>query len=351
MANVTNRNFPGGSRERVSRAGNNVRLRRATLDDLLVIDTWRAAHRQVLNTFQAILRKRTRNTNIVVAQRHKRKRTIFDKLQRFPRMQLGRMDDVAGCRLIFSNIVDLVEFRDNLHKAHFNHRLKNDKDKYDYIAHPKVTGYRGIHDIYEYDVRSDAGRDLKGLLIELQYRTIHQHAWATTVEVVGYVTDNQPKFEQGDRRFQEILALASEIISRAFENLSSSMPEIDNTDLVQEFTRLDAELNFMRMLRGLNVADRHISDNKNVILIFSDEPEGLEIKTFPDATTALRTLFELERANPGKDIVLVRGDSPEDVREAFKNYFSDAREFIMFIDEGCQKLMDHRTINFVWKNS
>jgi putative GTP pyrophosphokinase len=88
--------FPGGSKSRVNRAGNNVRSNTATLEDLKVIEEWRAAHRGVLNTFQAILRTRTRGTNITVAQRHKRKNTIFDKLQRLPDMQLARMDDVAG---------------------------------------------------------------------------------------------------------------------------------------------------------------------------------------------------------------------------------------------------------------
>src|SRR5665647_748836 len=90
--------YPGGSKSRVNRAGDNVRNNKATQEDLKVIEEWRAAHRCVLNTFQAILRTRTKGTNVTVAQRHKRKNTIFDKLQRLPDMQLARMDDVAGCR-------------------------------------------------------------------------------------------------------------------------------------------------------------------------------------------------------------------------------------------------------------
>jgi len=88
--------FSGGSKSRVNKAGVNVRNNTATPEDLHVIDDWRSAHRAVLNTFQASLRNRTRGINIVVAQRHKRKSTIIDKLDRFPDMQLARMDDVAG---------------------------------------------------------------------------------------------------------------------------------------------------------------------------------------------------------------------------------------------------------------
>lgn len=138
---VTEATFPGGSKSRVNRAGESIRQGTATTDDLFVIEDWRAAHRGVLNTFQAILRNRTRGTKVSVAQRHKRKMTIFDKLMRLPGMQLARMDDVAGCRLIFRSIKDLQAFRSKFHKARFNHKLRNDPDKYDYIRKPKRTGY------------------------------------------------------------------------------------------------------------------------------------------------------------------------------------------------------------------
>lgn len=140
---MTEPTFPGGSKSRVSRAGASIRQGAATVDDLSVIEEWRAAHRGVLNTFQAILRNRTHGTKVSVAQRHKRKMTIFDKLMRLPGMQLARMDDVAGCRLIFRSIKDMQAFRSTFHKARFNHKLRNEPDKYNYIKKPKQTGYRG----------------------------------------------------------------------------------------------------------------------------------------------------------------------------------------------------------------
>ena len=126
--------FPGGSKSRVNRAGARVRGGTATSADFTVVDEWRAAHRAVLNTFQALLRGRTRSTGIVVAQRHKRKRTIFDKLQRLPKMELSRMDDVAGCRLIFPDLETLHAFRSDFHEARFHHKLRNEVGKYDYIG-------------------------------------------------------------------------------------------------------------------------------------------------------------------------------------------------------------------------
>ncbi|MDR0788260.1 MAG: RelA/SpoT domain-containing protein [Gemmatimonadota bacterium] len=332
--------FPGGSKKRVTRAGDAVRSGTPSPDDLAVIEEWRAAHRPVLNTFQAILRGRLRGRNVIVAQRHKRKNTIFDKLTRLPGMQLARMDDVAGCRLIFRNIKDLSRFRKEFHNAPFNHKMRNDPDKYDYIVCPKRTGYRGIHDVYEYDVKSNSGRALKGLYIEIQYRTLVQHAWATAVEVVGFITESQPKFEKGDGRYHQAMAYASEILARAHERLNGPFPELTDRILLQEFLALDRELGLMQTLRGLNQAKREISAKKNSILIFNSNGQ-LEVRSFRDATDALRELFELEKAMPESDIVLVRADSSEDVRTAFRNYFNDAQEFVRLMDSACAKLSGH----------
>lgn len=331
------RRYPGGSKKRVTRAGDAIRSGTATPDDIAVIEEWRAAHRGVLNTFQAVLRTRTRGKKITVAQRHKRKNTIFNKLQRLPGMQLARMDDVAGCRLIFKNIKELEEFRANFHKARFNHKLRNDPEKYNYIKNPKSTGYRGIHDVYEYDVRSDAGKDLAGLYIEIQYRTLVQHAWATAVEVIGFITESQPKFQKGDNRYGTAMTLASEILARTHEGRKGPLPDISDTDLLASFLSIDEELALVQTLRGLTQAKTDIAGKRNTILNFSEDA-SLEVKSFRDATEALRVLFELEKKFPNNDIVLVRADTSDDVRLAFKNYFSDATEFIRLIETGCTKI-------------
>ncbi len=337
MSIASSSSFPGGSKSRVNQAGENIRNNCYTSEDVLAVEEWRAAHRAVLNTFQAILRNRTRTSDVVVAQRHKRRSTIFGKLDRYPDMQLSRMDDVAGCRLIFPDIDALYRFREDFHKAHFRHKRRNAVDKYDYIKSPKNTGYRGIHDVYVYDVNSPNGRHLKGLMVEVQYRTRMQHAWATAVEVIGFITESQPKFQEGDTRYQVAMALASEIMARAYENAAGPYPEKDAHELVNEFLVLDGELKLMNTLRNLNTADQTVSANRNTILIFSESGE-LEVKTYRDAPEALRALFQLEKDRPGKDIVLVRADTSEDVRFAFKNYFSDAQDFIDLVEKGCQTL-------------
>ncbi|MAI41393.1 MAG: (p)ppGpp synthetase [Gammaproteobacteria bacterium] len=336
---VSGQAFPGGSKSRVNRAGQRVREGSANTEDLQVIDEWRAAHRAVLNTFKANLRRYGTGKDIIFGQRHKRKRTIFNKLERFPSMNLARMDDVAGCRLIFKSINELYSFREHFHKARFKHKRRNtdNKDKYDYIKYPKESGYRGVHDVYEYDVNSSVGRPLKGLYVEIQYRTLVQHAWATTIEVIGFITESQPKFQHGDTRYESVMKMASEILARAHEKMKGPLPELDDRDLVTNFIAAEKELGLLHMLRGLNSADKIISAKRNAILIIS-EGKPLEVRQYRDATDALRALFEFEKEMPDRDIVLVRADTSEDVRLAFKNYFSDASDFLRLIGRGCERL-------------
>lgn len=300
-------------------------------EDLWVIDEWRAAHRPVLNTFQALLRNRTRGKGITVAQRHKRRKTIFDKLDRQKKMALARMDDVAGCRLIFRNVSALNSFREELHRARFGHKLRNDVDKYDYIKSPKDTGYRGIHDVYEYDVRSEQGKPLTGLYVEIQYRTLVQHAWATTVELIGFVTQSQPKFQRGDKRYELAMSYASEMLARAFESAKGPHPDLPDREVVRRFSALDRELGLIRMLRGLSAVKKAVNEKRNAILVFRPDGE-LEVRSYRDAPDALAALFELEKEHPDYDPVLVRADTSEGIRVAFRNYFSDASDFLRMIN-------------------
>lgn len=262
-------------------------------------------------------------------------------------MNLSRMDDVAGCRLIFPNVQELYKFRENFHKARFRHKRRNTTDKYDYIKSTKHTGYRGIHDIYEYDVNSDVGRPLAGLYVEIQYRTLIQHAWATANEVIGLITESQPKFQKGEKSLLDAMALASEILARAHESMKGCFPDLTDRDLVEKFLTVEKEIGLLEKLRGLHAEAEAETDKKNTILIFSDG-EPLQYKAFHNAPDALRELFRLENAHPQWDIVLVRADSSTEVRIAFKNYFSDARDFIELVDSGCTKLTKTKEIADVY---
>lgn len=328
--------FPGGSKTRVNAAGDAIRTGTATTEDLQVIEEWRAAHSNVINTFQALLRNRAKDFGAKVIQRHKRRITIFDKLRRQPGMSLARMDDVAGCRVICPDIETLYAFRSSMHTARFEHVLKSDLDKYEYIKNPKSDGYRGIHDVYEYNVSSIEGKHLRGLRIEIQYRTEVQNAWSTTNEIIAHITKggSEPKFHRGDPRYVDAMALASEILARSFEGCPGPYSKLEPQEVVELFNKLDADLNLSLKLAGLQVAMKGASGEHGTEFILFREGTQLELLGFNTPGEALEKLFDLEKTQPAADVVYVPSSTSEEIRSTYKNYYDDSRDFLRWLVEG-----------------
>lgn len=305
-----------------------------------VIEEWRAAHSSVINTFQALLRNRAKEYGARVIQRHKRKATIFDKLNRQNGMDLARMDDVAGCRVICPDVQTLYAFREAMHRARFDHVLKTGGNKYDYIKAPKSDGYRGIHDVYEYNVGSDEGRHLRGLRIELQYRTEVQNAWATTNEIIAHLTKgaSEPKYHRGDPRYLDLMALASEVLARSFEQCTGPHGQLEHSEVVELYEKLENELSFRFKLAGLGVALKGDFGNQGPEFILFREDGQLELFGFETQEEALEKLFELEKSRPSADVVYVPSSTTDEIRSTYKNYYDDTRDFLSWVAEGASHL-------------
>lgn len=116
---------------------------------LAVINNWRSSHSFPLNTFQLTLRKKGRKLErgVIVAQRIKRLELIHGKLVRQPSMRMSQMQDIAGCRAVFKNMVNVRRLVQRYKTSKFIHVFKGEKD---YITDPKSDGYRCHHLVYEY---------------------------------------------------------------------------------------------------------------------------------------------------------------------------------------------------------
>ncbi|MCA3562760.1 MAG: RelA/SpoT domain-containing protein [Methylocystis sp.] len=332
---MISRTIPWGSKGVLNRIGEKLRSDQAlSIEEIMAFNSWRGNHSHVMNGFQAMLRARTRGTEIVVAQRHKRRLTIIDKLNREPQMQLARMDDIAGIRLIFEDIKDLYDFRSNFLRSRHRHLRKSKNDKYDYIKRAKFTGYRGVHDIYSYFSQSLDSSVANGLMIEIQYRTKIQHAWATANEIVTMTTQHRTKFAVGDERYLEFFKIVSEIFARAFENTRGCLAEIDNSDLIKRFKEIDNEINLVRFLNNLPVVYRNIDFKNSAVLQFTKE--NLIVHKIPLFANAQDTYFKIEKEYPDDDIVLVLSETFDQIRSAYRNYFSDSKEFNQLLNRGLE---------------
>lgn len=342
---------PPNSKNSVKRAGKAFQSGTHTDADIDLIDTWRASHGYVINTFQIWLRRKIqkKSINVEFAQRLKRRNTVLDKLTRqktdgTPLIRdVTSMHDFAGCRLIFDNIADLDSFREALHSPesmrNVEHILRHDLTKYDYIDHPRASGYRGIHDVFKHIPRSHrrsdgAARPWDGLMVEIQYRTRAQHAWATAVEISDLLDNERTKFDAASGRRGEFFAIASELIARTHENKQKSFSEHSIENLVDEIEKLESELGIMQrlgLLRQFEEEDKLQTHNVLNIYRTGDGFLKLDVLPYKTATEAIEKASTLESDVDSINAVYVRASNPRQLRSAYRNYFNDPIDFVSLL--------------------
>ena len=171
------------------------------LDDIGTVDRWRQSHAEPLAWVTESLARRIEPvaTQVVVAQRLKRMPQIIRKLARYETMKLDQMQDLGGCRTIFGSL-DEVDEAARLIKSFGSHRWQIQQTS-DYRKDGRSdTGYRALHLVVTRTNRS----------IEIQLRTMRQHAWAEAVERVDALTDHHVKEGRAPDDFKEYFFLASD---------------------------------------------------------------------------------------------------------------------------------------------
>lgn len=345
---------PPSSKSAVRRAGQSISDGTATDLDFVLVDKWRSSHGYVINTFQAWLKGHINKQLYYVefAQRLKRRNTVIGKLKRFKAdgkpliSDVSTMHDFAGCRMIFDNLEDLISFRSYIHSPstmrNVEHELRHkaEPDKYNYIEKPKFTGYRGIHDVYRHfprgTIRKQQKKPWDGLLVEIQYRTRAQHAWATAVEISDLIDGEQTKFELDQSERGAFFAIASEIIARQYEGIERRFLDQTNAELRESLQKIEDKLGILRRLKVLKqFEDEELLQKHNVLNIYRDDlgkPE-LEVIPFNSAAEAIERASELEDSSSSLNAVYVRSDNPKQLRSAYRNYFYDPIDFVKIIQE------------------
>jgi ppGpp synthetase/RelA/SpoT-type nucleotidyltranferase len=259
------------------------------------------------------------------------------------------MHDFAGCRMIFDNIEELETFRTYMHSnkvtRNVKHTLRHNPEKYNYITSPKSTGYRGIHDVYKHfprgTQRNEANKPWNGLLVEVQYRTRAQHAWATAVEISDLLDQEHTKFELEQSQRGRFFAIASEIIARRHENLERAYLGTSLEELQTELQKIENQLGVLQRLEALKQFEDANKLKKHNVLNIIRKHDGslhLDVLAFPTATTAIKKATELESSPESVNAVYVRSDKPNQLRSAYRNYFNDPVDFVRIIkDDGYLK--------------
>lgn len=302
---------------------------------LNTLSDWRGLFAFPLNTFRAALRSECLNLecrNAIVACRLKRTPSIVAKLRRFPEMQLGRMQDIGGLRVIVDSVEEVYKVWEGLQASRMKHEAII--PPHDYIKAPKPDGYRSLHQVYRYQSKDHP--ELCGIKVEIQIRTQLQHAWATAVETLGVIEHESFKTGEGDGEYKRFFKLASALIS-----LHEDCPVLDEyrgkskDDLIEEFKFVEKKLGVFGKLTGVAVAAKHIlSPNTECAdyQVMMLDPRAGTLSLTPFSKEQIRTAEKfytfLEATEKDKLVVLVSVGNLKGLKKAYPNYFLDTKLFI-----------------------
>jgi ppGpp synthetase/RelA/SpoT-type nucleotidyltranferase len=298
---------------------------------LEVLNNWRSSHAYPLQVISSNLR--LRNQNAIVVQRLKRLESIIGKLERFPDMNLYRMQDLGGCRVIVDTIEQVYDTLNKYKNSRIRHILKREND---YIQNPKTSGYRSYHMVYQF--QSDKKETYnKNMLIEIQFRTKLQHMWATAVEMMGIYTKSQLKASLGNEDILRFFVLVSSVFATMENTPVAPNTSDDLYELILEIKEIDNRLNIVSRLSALSVAINHVNKNANLkkngyyVLQLNYGKKLLRVNSFSKSQVELATYVynKIEGLNnPDLDVVLVSATSFDALKAAYPNYFTDISGFV-----------------------
>jgi len=305
-------------------------------DAMFVLSNYRASHKAPLLYVTSILFDESIlvDRDVIVAKRFKRTPSIVKKLTNFSSMDLDRMQDIAGCRAIFSNKKKLEKVRRVLVKKNMNFRIKN------YIDKPKKDGYRGVHLICTCDNPKSSYK----FFVEIQLRTKIQHSWATAIEIVDLLTNQQLKSNQ-----QLKTGIVKDEWLDFFKIIADSFEKLDNNekisfDLLKQSIKLIKKMKihekfsaFAQSLKFIESQNYEIDIGYNLILIDLKE-EKIEVESYHkhDFDKAVKNYLDAEReASMSKNLVtaLVSTESITNLKDAYPNYFADSAYFLEHISQ------------------
>lgn len=345
---------PAYSRTKVDRAGTILRSSDSSEGEVAeawhIITNWRSAHAFPLNTITMDLRQKVKRVNpdALVVQRLKRARSILSKLDKESSMRMSQMQDLGGCRAVVENLEHVYALRDQYLKSRSLHRRASEDD---YIKNPRPSGYRGLHLVYQFESR--AHPEYNHMLIEVQLRTVTQHAWATAVETVGAVIGQALKASQGEKDWLDYFRHAALALELYEEPIFERDLPISRGTIARKLQQLGRVLEVEKKLTAYREAlksTERISEGTPgyfLLVLLPEQPE-LQIYAFSkrNLDEAYREYERIEQSLPaysdssqlslfpefsdysGAQAVLVGAESFRSIRASYPNYYLDTEIFL-----------------------
>lgn len=332
-------NYTGGDINRLGNRLRNLKGKHISDEDLELLQAHRLSFTEPLfRVFKELTQyKSSVQRSAIIAFRLKRITTVINKVIRKPKMQLNRMWDIAGIRIIFDDevsarrMVSLI-----LEKYEVRGQIRN------YFENPKKIGYQAFH-IYITEPES-------GKVIEVQIRTRKTHNWAILVEITDVLYSTRLKEEGYDSnpewgRFHQIVSSDKDLDQDEANFLYIAL---DKHDFISKLAEKFRKNTSVVKKQWQNVGHR---DKYFLIELSSDSVPKLS--SYNDYKKAEADYFEAYKKDEGALIVLTSIHKPsfEQISIAYANYILSYHEFIKDVQEilkelAVEKLEDNKFKEF-----
>tara|TARA_R100001369_G_scaffold14782_2_gene29503 strand:- start:4654 stop:5991 length:1338 start_codon:yes stop_codon:yes gene_type:complete len=284
--------------------------------DLELLQEYRISFTQPLTeTFNALTQIKNRvDRRGIIAFRLKRIKTIINKVLRKPDMNLNRMGDIAGIRIIVRTETQLYKIVDAIiSNFEISGKIR------DYYKNPKTIGYKGVH-IYIKDPNANKR-------IEIQIRTIESHNWATLVEITDLLYNTRLK-ELGYKNHFELgkfHALISRKISLTTEQAEHIYKVLNKYNYITKLSKVFRNNNNEVKKQWINVRPR-----SRYFLIESSSESIPKLEGFSDYNKAEEEYFKRYKENQEALIVLTAIHKPsfDQISIAYANYILSYHTFM-----------------------
>lgn len=318
--------YTGGDIKRLGERLRECKGKHISDEDLDILQAYRLSFTEPLfKVFQELSQYKTRvERSAIMAFRLKRISTIINKTIREPKMQLNRMWDVAGIRIIFGNELAARKMLDLILD---NYEVRGEvRDRFN---NPKKIGYRAIH-IYITD-------PVSGKVIEVQLRTHETHNWATLVEITDVLYETKLKEEGYDSnqewgRFHQLLSSSKQLEQDEANFLYKTLDKYDFISRLAETFRKNSSV-VKKQWQNVGPRDKYF-------LIELSSESVPKLSSYNDYVKAEADYFEAYKKDEGALVVLTSIHKPsfEQISIAYANYILSYHKFIQDVQEILKEL-------------
>ncbi len=183
------------SHSQVDRLGDALRGSKPTVTDLKDLDAFRRTFGPSYDFVMATLRSELGLEP--TGRPAKSTSAIREKLVR-ESIRLSQMQDIAGCRVIVSNIVNQDELLESMKRVFADSEIVDRRIK-------PSHGYRAVHMVVRH----------AGKRVEIQIRSRLQHLWAELSERAADVLDPAIKYGGGDKEVRDHIDQIAEVVIKS----------------------------------------------------------------------------------------------------------------------------------------